>query len=156
MDLNKAQIIGRLTRDPETRTTPQGTNVCSFSVATNYSYGSKDGGRQEQVEYHNIVIWGKLGEIAQQYLKKGGQVYLEGRIQTRSWDDKDGQKKNRTEIVAENMIMLGSKSGGSGQSDNQSQQGGDKNNSFMNSLEQMPTINQNAADEEISVEDIPF
>lgn len=155
MDLNKAQIIGRLTRDPEMRTTPQGAVVCSFSIATNYVYKSQTGEKVEQVEYHNIVAWRKLAEIAGQYLKKGSQVYVEGRIQTRSWDGNDGQKKNRTEIVMENMIMLGSKgtSGGSpiGQSGSQS------NNSFEKSLEEIPTINQDQPmDEEISVEDIPF
>lgn len=151
MDLNKAQIIGRLTRDPETRTTPNGSVVCSFSIATNYVYKNANGEKQEQVEYHNIVAWRKLGEIAGQYLKKGSQVYVEGRIQTRSWDDASGQKKNRTEIVIDNMIMLGSKGATSpmGQSSNGS--------NFEKSLEEIPTINQDQPiDEEISVEDIPF
>jgi len=161
MDLNKAMIIGRLTRDPETRTTPQGANVCSFSIATNFSYVSKDGSKQDQVEYHNVVAWRKLGEIAQSYLKKGSQVYIEGRIQTRNWDDKEGQKKNRTEIIADQMIMLGSPRGGSGSgqdfggSNSGPQQNGGQD-SFTNSLEQIPTINQDSSGEEISVEDIPF
>ncbi len=150
MDLNKALIIGRLTRDPELRTTPPGTNVCSFSIATNFVYNSPTGGKQEQVEYHNIVAWRKLAEIASQYLKKGSRVYVEGRIQTRSWDGQDGTKKNRTEIVLENMIMLDSKG-------TASPAGIPAKSDFESSLEQIPTINQETPGaEEISVEDIPF
>lgn len=151
MDLNKALIIGRLTRDPELRTTPQGTNVCSFSIATNFVYNSPTGGKQEQVEYHNIVAWRKLAEIASQYLKKGSRVYVEGRIQTRSWDGQDGTKKNRTEIVLENMIMLDSKGSAPASA------GAPVKSDFESSLEQVPTINQEQpGEEEISVEDIPF
>jgi single-strand DNA-binding protein len=164
MDLNKAMIIGRLTRDPEMRSTPQGVNVTSFAVATNSRFGQKD-----QVEYHNIVAWRKLGEIANQYLKKGSQVYIEGRIQSRTWQGNDGQQKNRTEIVADNMIMLGSaggrNAGGSaggfaGNSDSGNGGGGasgsDSQGDFL--TEEMPTIQQGEqnSDEEITVEDIPF
>lgn len=107
MDLNKVMIIGRLTRDPELRTTPSGINVCQIGLATNFVYNNQQTGQKvEQVEYHNVVMWRKLGEIAAQYLKKGRRVYVEGRLQTRSWDGKDGQKRSRTEIVADNMIML--------------------------------------------------
>jgi len=107
MDLNKAQIIGRLTRDPEIRTTPNGTNVASFSVATSFNWTDQQGQKKEQTEFHNVVAWRKLADIVGQYLKKGSQVYIEGRMQTRSWDDKtSGQKRYRTEIVADNMIML--------------------------------------------------
>ncbi|TSC66353.1 MAG: single-strand DNA-binding protein, partial [Candidatus Doudnabacteria bacterium Gr01-1014_77] len=106
--------------------------------------------KQEQVEYHNIVAWRKLAEIASQYLKKGSRVYVEGRIQTRSWDGQDGTKKNRTEIVLENMIMLDSKG-------TASPAGIPAKSDFENSLEQIPTINQETPGaEEISVEDIPF
>jgi single-strand DNA-binding protein len=165
MDLNKAMIIGRLTRDPEMRSTPQGVNVTSFAVATNSRFGQKD-----QVEYHNIVAWRKLGEIANQYLKKGSQVYIEGRIQSRSWQGNDGQQKNRTEIVADNMIMLGSAGGrnaggagaseiaGNGDSGNGGggASGNDSQGDFL--TEEMPTIQQGEqnSDEEITVEDIPF
>ena len=108
MDLNKVMIIGRLVRDPETRTTPTGQNVTSFSVATGYSYTDKQGQKKEQTEFHNVVAWGKLGDIVAQYMKKGRQIYIEGRLQTQSWDDKtSGQKRYRTEIVATDMIMLG-------------------------------------------------
>ena len=108
MDLNKVQIIGRLTRDPEIRTTPNGANVASFSVATGFTWTDATGQKKEQTEFHNVVAWRKLADIIGQYLKKGSQVYIEGRLQTRSWDDKtSGQKRYRTEIIADNMIMLG-------------------------------------------------
>src|SRR6185436_5759450 len=108
MDLNKVMIIGRLTRDPEVRTTPNGANVAAFSVATSFNWTDQSGQKKEQTEFHNVVAWRKLAEIIGQYLKKGSQVYIEGRLQTRSWDDKtSGQKRYRTEIVADNMIMLG-------------------------------------------------
>ncbi len=112
MDLNKVQIIGRLTRDPEVRTTPTGKNVCSFSVATGFTWTDQSGQKKEQTEFHNVIAWGKLGDIIGQYMKKGRQIYIEGRLQTTSWDDKtSGQKRYKTEIIAENMIMLGSKPG---------------------------------------------
>jgi len=109
MNLNKAMLIGNLTRDPEMRTTPNGTPVVSFSIATNFIWTDTNGERQERAEFHNIVAWRKLAEICGQYLHKGSKVYLEGRLQTRSWDDQNGNKKYITEIVAENMIMLDSK-----------------------------------------------
>jgi len=99
-------IIGNLTRDPESKKTPQGTTVTTFSVATNLVWNDASGQKQERVEYHNVVAWRKLGEICAQYLKKGSKVYLEGRLQTRDWAGQDGVKRYRTEIVAENMIML--------------------------------------------------
>ena len=104
--LNRAQIVGNLTRDPELRNIPSGQAVTSFSVATNRRWKDKDGNNQDQTEFHNVVAWGKLAEISNQYLKKGNKVYLEGRMQTRTWDGQDGTKRNRTEIVAENMIFL--------------------------------------------------
>jgi len=106
MDLNKVMIIGRLTRDPETRTTPSGVNVTTFSVATNLVWTDKAGKRQEKVEFHNVVAWRKLGETIAQYLRKGGRVYIEGRLQTRQWQAQDGSNRNRTEIVTDSMIML--------------------------------------------------
>jgi len=109
MDLNKAMIIGRLTRDPETRTIPSGSNVCTFGIATNLMWKDASGQKQEKVEYHNIVTWRKLADICSQYLTKGKKVYIEGRIQTRDWIGQDGVRRNRTEIVAENMIMLDSR-----------------------------------------------
>ena len=113
MDLNRATIIGRLTRDPELRTIPSGKSVASFSIATNRQWTDANGQKQKQVEYHNIVAWARTAEIASQYLRKGSQVYVEGHIQTREWTAQDGTKKNRTEIVCDNLIMLGTKPAGS-------------------------------------------
>ena len=106
MDLNRAQLIGNVTRDPEVRTTPAGQNVCSFSVATNSQWTDAQGSKQTRAEFHNIVAWGKLADICKQFLAKGRKVYLEGRLQTREWEAQDGAKRSRTEIVAENMILL--------------------------------------------------
>lgn len=179
MDLNKVMIIGRLTRDPELRATPSGVNVCQIGVATSYVYTNQATGQKvEQTEFHNVVLWRKLGEIVHQYLKKGNQIYIEGRLQTRSWDGKDGQKKNRTEIVADNMIMLGGKPGGSSASGGspsptgayQAASQGYAAPSFAKAsegkpaspaadmsqpapTEELPTIQQG---EDINVEDIPF
>lgn len=113
--LNSAQVIGNLTRDPEVRQTPNGQTVATIGLATNRSWTNKTTNeKQEEVEFHNIVVWGKLAEICQQYLKKGSKVYFQGRLKTRSWEDPDGKKNYRTEIVAENMIMLGSRGEGGG------------------------------------------
>ena len=107
MSLNKALIIGNLTRDPEVRATPSGQQVATFSVATNRAWtNSQTGQKQESSEFHNVVAWGKLAEIASKYLAKGRRVYVEGRIQTRDWTGQDGVKRYRTEIVVENFIML--------------------------------------------------
>lgn len=110
MYLNKAIIIGNLTRDPELKTTPGGAKVVSFSLATNRTYKGKDGSKQEEVAYHNIVAWGKTAELIAQYLKKGSQALVEGRLQTRSWE-KDGAKQYRTEIVAD-TVQFGSRPAG--------------------------------------------
>lgn len=114
MDLNKVMIIGRLTRDPEMRSTGTGANVVSFSVATGFTWTDQSGQKKEQTEFHNVVAWRKLADIINQYLKKGSQVYIEGRLQTRSWEGQDGKKNYRTEIVADNMIMLGRPGGSMG------------------------------------------
>jgi single-strand DNA-binding protein len=112
MYLNKAFIIGNLTRDPELKALPSGTKVCSFAVATNRSYKDKDGNRQDATEFHNVSAFAKLGELAAQYLKKGSQVYVEGRLQTRSWEA-NGEKKYRTEIIAD-AVQFGNRPGGAG------------------------------------------
>jgi len=106
MDLNKAMLIGRLTRDPEIRTTPSGHTVASFAIATNLVWTDQSGQKQERPEYHNIVAWRRLAEICGQYLRKGAKIYIEGRLQTRDWMGQDNVKRYRTEIVADNMIML--------------------------------------------------
>ncbi|HEU5115029.1 MAG TPA: single-stranded DNA-binding protein [Candidatus Paceibacterota bacterium] len=113
MYLNKAFIVGNLTRDPELRALPSGMQVASLSVATNSVWRDKDGNKKEDTQFHNIVVFGRQAETAAQYLKKGQQVMVEGRIQTRSWDDKgSGEKKYRTEIVAD-RVQFGAKAGGS-------------------------------------------
>ena len=105
MNLNKVFILGNLTRDPELRQTPSGQNVTTFGVATNRMWTNQSGVKQNQTEFHNIVLWGRLAEIAHQYLIKGRLVLIEGRLNTRTWQDQNGQKRNRTEIVAENMQL---------------------------------------------------
>ena len=106
--INKVILIGRLGRDPEVRSTPSGQTVTNFTVATNRIYNDRDGNRQEQTEWHNIVCWGRQAEIAGQYLTKGRQIYIEGRLQTRSWEDRQsGDKRYRTEVICENFQMLG-------------------------------------------------
>lgn len=110
--LNKALLIGNLGKDPELRYTPSGKAVASFSIATTNQWKDKDGQKQERTDWHNIVVWGRQAEIAKDYLRKGKQIYLEGRIQTRSYDDKDGNKRWITEIVADRFLMLGRKGEG--------------------------------------------
>jgi single-strand DNA-binding protein len=116
--LNKVMLIGHLGKDPEVSYTASGVAVGKFSIATNERWKDQDGNVQERTEWHNIVAWRKLAEICGQYLKKGSKVYLEGRIQTRSWDDKNsGVKRYTTEIIADDLIMLDSKGSGGGEMD---------------------------------------
>jgi single-strand DNA-binding protein len=114
--LNKVMLIGRLGKDPEVKFTSSGTAVCNFSLATSETFKDKSGEKQEKTEWHNVQLWQKLAEIAGEYLVKGSLVYIEGRLQTRKWQDKDGNDRYTTEIVGERMQMLGSK-GDSGKSD---------------------------------------
>ncbi|MEK7519640.1 MAG: single-stranded DNA-binding protein [Patescibacteria group bacterium] len=141
MNLNKVMLLGNLTRDPESRTTPSGQTVTTFGIATNRFFMDSQKQRQQKVEFHNIVAWGRLGEICAQYLKKGQLVFIEGRIETRSWEGTDGVKKFRTEIIAESMQM-GPKMGSSASSAPAAQKE-DDTQSF-------------PADDEIEVKDIPF
>ena len=110
--VNKVILIGNLGSDPELRTTPSGTSVATFTLATNRSWTDRDGAKREETEWHRIVAWAKLAEICGQYLSKGRQVYIEGRLQTRSWKDKNDIERKTTEIVAEQMQMLGSRGDG--------------------------------------------
>lgn len=105
--LNKVMIIGHLGRDPELRYTPSGRPVTSFSMATTRGWTDSNGERQEETEWFNVVAWGNLAEICKQHLHKGQQIYVEGRLQTRGWEDREGRKRYRTELVAQEMIMLG-------------------------------------------------
>src|SRR3990167_5923847 len=105
-DLNKVMIIGNLTRDPELRYTPNGQAVVGMGVATNRSWTDQAGEKKDEVEFHDVVVWGKLAEICSQILAKGRRVYFEGRLQTRSWEAQDGAKRQKTEIIASDMIVL--------------------------------------------------
>ncbi len=146
--LNKAMLIGNLTRDPETRQTTSGQSVTSFSLATNRNWKDASGQKQEQVEYHNVVAWGKLAEICGQYLQKGKKVYIDGRLQTRDWEGKDGVRRYRTEVVADNMIMLsrGGEAGSGGVFAPQEEAPAPM-------VQDEPSANP---DDEIRLEDIPF
>lgn len=150
--LNKVQLIGNLTADAEVKQTPSGQKVANFSIATNRTWKDNAGVKQEQVEYHNIVAWGFLADLAEQYFKKGGKLYTEGRLQTRSWEDQSGQKKYRTEIVAENAIMLSGKASGG-------DEGGYMTPAKEAPAEVTPAKTRKTTkkqEEEIHVEDIPF
>ena len=117
--MNRVIIIGRVGKEPELKHTPSGAAVCNFSVATTDRYKDKQGARQETTEWHNVTAWQKLAEICGQYLAKGSKVMIEGKIQTRSYDDRDGNKKYITEIIASNMEMLGDKNGTTQQQEQQ-------------------------------------
>ena len=114
--VNKVILIGNLGRDPETRFMPSGDAICNISIATTENWKDKNGEKQEKTEWHRVAFFGKLAEIAGEYLKKGRQVYIEGRLQTRKWQDKEGQDRYTTEIVADRMQMLGSRESGSASS----------------------------------------
>ena len=151
MNLNKVFILGNLTRDPEQRTLPSGTLISSFGVATNRVWKNKTGEKQEEVQFHNIVLFGRLAEIANQYLTKGSSVLIEGRIQNRTWDAQDGTKRNKTEIVGDSMQM-GPRRQGSGQDPApQSQQNASPATAKKEELE---TIEY--PEEDINPEEIPF
>lgn len=145
MYLNKAMIYGNLTRDPELKSLPSGMQVCSFSLATNRVFKDRDGKRQEQADYHNIVVFGRQAETSAQYLKKGSGVFVEGRLQTRSWD-KDGVKQYRTEIIADRVQFGPRGGGGTGGGDDAK---APDNKGVQDSAPEYP-------DEDINPEDIPF
>lgn len=150
MYLNKALIIGNLTRDPELKALPSGIKVCSFSVATNRVWKDKNGAKQESADYHNIVVFGRQAETVAQYMKKGSQVLVEGRMQTRSWDDQaTNTKKYRTEIIAD-RVQFGTNTGG-GKVGGQDQA---HNEPVEDKDEGLDTIEY--PEEQINVEDIPF
>lgn len=159
MYINKAFLFGNLTRDPELRAMPSGMNVASFSVATNRTFKDRDGNKQEQVDFHNVVVFGRQADIIHQYLKKGSSVFVEGRIQNRSWDDKaTGEKKYRTEVVADSVQFGPKSAGGSSVGSNYgggetpnahaSEHEGDQSNSGGSGIEYPK--------EDINPDDIPF
>ena len=149
MYLNKAIIIGNLTRDPELRSLPSGQKVCSFSLATSRTWKDKEGNKQEASEFHNIVVFGRQAETSAQYLKKGQNVLVEGRLQTRSWDGQDGVKKYRTEIVADRVQFGPKKEGGSNGGSNTQVA-----TPASHGKEELPQIDY--PEEEINPDDIPF
>lgn len=147
MYLNKVMLYGNLTRDPELRALPSGMNVVNFSVATNRVFRDRDGKKQEQTEFHNVVVFGRQADTVNQYLKKGSSVFVEGRLQTRSWE-KDGEKRYRTEVVAD-RVQFGPRAGGAGggaakKQDNDDFGGG------------APASDINYPQEDINPDDIPF
>jgi len=152
MNLNKVILVGRLTKDPETKTIPSGHMVCSFGLATNRAWTDRQTNqKQEKAEFHNIVLWRKLAEIASQYLRKGNLVLIEGRIQTRSWEDQTGNRKYRTEIIAENIQLAPKNLSPTKQNHAQQQE----------RREDIPIIEEERhkdkdQDKEIRVEDIPL
>jgi single-strand DNA-binding protein len=152
--VNKVILVGNLGKDPEVKYTPQGTPVAKITLATNERFKDKDGNWQDRTEWHNVVLWQRLAEIAGEYLKKGGKVYIEGRLQTRSWDDKQtGQKKYMTEVVANDLVLLGGRgeSGGdfSGGSSRGASAGG-------NNFDQRTPEPEPAGAGPITDDDIPF
>jgi len=149
MSVNKVILVGRLGRDPETRYTSGGQAVCNFSIATDESFKDRNGERQKRTEWHKIVVWGRQAEIAQQYLKKGTLVYLEGRIQTREWTDREGQKRTSFDIVANNFRML------SGRAD-AAAVGAGAGTPAAAEVEPPAPSDDHAPGPEISDEDIPF
>jgi single-strand DNA-binding protein len=145
MNLNKVILIGRVTQNPEVKTIPSGQMVCTFSLATNRTWTNQDTKqKEEKTEFHNIILWRRLAEIASQYMTKGSLIMVEGRLQTRSWQDSSGNKRYRTEIIGEN-IQLGPRS--SNQGNNQA--------SFASTNKNIPIIEEKE-EKEIKVEDIPF
>lgn len=153
MYINKAIIYGNLTRDPELKSLPSGMQVCEFGVATNRVWKDKNGAKQESTDYHNVVVFGRQAEIVKQYLSKGNGIFVEGRIQTRSWDAQDGTKKYRTEIVAD-RIQFGPKSGGSTGSGSYNKPEESSTKASSNKKDEAPAIEY--PEEEINAEDIPF
>ncbi len=148
MSVNKVILLGRLGQDPELKYTPGGSPVCNFSLATTESWTDKAGQKQEKTEWHKVVVWGKLAELCNQYLSKGRQAFLEGRLQTRAWDDKDGNKRYTTEILASTVQFIGGPSAST-------------NNSagVDSSYSQAPAPTQEyqiASDASFAADDIPF
>lgn len=149
MSVNKVILLGRLGQDPELKYTPGGSAVCNFSLATTEAWTDKQGQKQEKTEWHRIVVWGKLAELCNQYLAKGRQAFLEGRLQTRSWDDKDGNKKYTTEILASTVQFIGGPS-----ANNNANAGQSVDTSYAQSAPAQDY--QIASDASFAADDIPF
>lgn len=162
--LNKVQLIGNLTRDPELRYTPNGAAVCTFGLATNRTWTTDTGEKHEEADFHNVVAWNKLAEICSQLLVKGRKAYVEGRLSTRSWTGQDGQPKSRTEVVIDDMIILDSKGTGSQPSAaHESDMPDDEEKPVKKTVATADTEKKKveapraeAGDDEVAPEDIPF
>ncbi len=164
--LNRVQLIGNLTRDPELRYTPSGTAVCSFSIATNRNWTTDTGEKKDEVEFHRIVSWAKLAELCSQFLTKGRKVFVEGRLQTRSWTAQDGTQKQTTEIVISDMILLDSRREGAQEHQEESSTSESPASQRDESEEKMVSKKsskakeeeavKDPAEEEIAPDDIPF
>lgn len=158
LNLNRAQILGNLTRDPELRFTPNGQAVSSFSVATNRRWKGTDGNLSEAVEYHEVVVWGKYAESVSPMMHKGQPVFVEGRLQTRNWEGQDGIKRYKTEIVADNIIVLSSRSGSGGDDQYVPETANPVDTISKSTKKDDESVAPAAADttEEIDIEEIPF
>ena len=143
--VNKVILVGNLGKDPEVRHLENGASVANFSIATSESYKDKNGNRQEQTEWHNVVLWRGLAQIAEKYLRKGSQIYIEGKLRTRSWQDKDGNTRYTTEVVGDQMTMLGGRSSG-----------GNENSSPSSSNEPMQDNGSANLSSEDEADDLPF
>ncbi len=154
MYLNKAMVFGNLTRDPELKVLPNGTNVCAMGLATNRVYNDKDGNRQEMTEFHNVTVFGRQAENCSKYLSKGASAYIEGRLQTRSWE-KDGVKQYRTEIIAD-TVQFGPKAGSTAGSTGSAAAGGSTVAAGAGSPAEKAPAMPDYPEEEINPEDIPF
>ncbi|MBP8591428.1 single-stranded DNA-binding protein [Candidatus Shapirobacteria bacterium] len=160
--LNKVMLIGNLTRDPELRYTPQGTAVCTFGLATNYSWTTEQGEKKESVEFHRLVAWNKLAEICSQLLFKGRKIYVEGRLQTRQWEGQDGASRQTTEIVVTDMIILDSRRGQEEQDETIIPEEKppeailEKTNSPKEEAKEKGDKEEENQEEEVKAEDIPF
>ncbi len=154
--LNRVQLIGNLTRDPELRYTPNGTAVCSFGIATNRSWTTEAGEKKDEAEFHNIVAWNKLAELCSQFLVKGSKVFVEGRLTNRSWQAQDGTQRNRTEIVISDMILLGErKNGAVAETDGEKEEEQAEEKAPKETPEkESPETNEE--EEEVAPDDIPF
>lgn len=158
MSLNRVQLIGNLTRDPEMKQIPGGQVVTSFGLATNFTWSDQSGQKQTKTEFHNLVAWRKLAEICGQYLKKGSKIFAEGRLQTRDWEGEDGVKRYRTEIVLDNMIMLDAKGNAMGMGDREA---GGISRSKSSEMEESnyggaPVGAAAGGEDEVKIDDLPF
>jgi single-strand DNA-binding protein len=156
--VNKVIVLGNVGKDPEVKFTPNGTAVAKFSLATNERFKDKSGEFQERTEWHNIVAWQRLAEIVGEYVKKGSKIYIEGRIQTSSWEDKQsGEKKYRTEIIANDLVLLSGRGEGGGDSEGRSRSSSANASSNASSMDQrVPQSDESSHQAQITDEDIPF